>query len=67
MDISGAAVFFTIPLPVQDMPITESQVNSWLVILFVTGFCLYMTHGIRAGVKTRRQYMAEWIVEKTDG
>ena len=67
MDISGAAVFFTIPLPIQHMPITESQVNSWLVMLFVTGFCLYMTHGIRAGVKTRRQHLAEWIVEKTDG
>ena len=24
---------------------------------------LYLTHGIRAGVETKRQYLAEWIVE----
>ena len=28
--VSGARIFFTIPMPLQDLPITESQVNSWL-------------------------------------
>ena len=67
MDIAGAAILFTIPMPLQDLPVTESQVNSLLVILFVTFMSLYLTHGIRAGVKTRRQHAAEWIVEKTEG
>ena len=67
ISITGAQIYFTVPMPLQDLPITEAQVNSLLVILSLTGFCLYMTHGIRAGVATRRQIMAEWIVEKMDG
>ena len=33
IEISGARIYFTIPMPVQDLPITESQVNSWLVMI----------------------------------
>lgn len=65
--ITGAQIYFTIPFPLQDLPITEAQVNSWLVLLSVTGLCLYLTHGIRAGVETKRQILAEWMVEKVDG
>ena len=67
ISITGAQIYFTIPMPLQSLPITEAQVNSLLVVLTLTGFCLYMTHGIRAGVTTRRQLLAEWIVEKMDG
>ena len=67
ISITGAQIYFTIPMPVQDLPITEAQVNSLLVLLSLMGLCLYLTHGIRAGVATRRQLMAEWIVEKMDG
>ena len=67
ISITGAQIYFTIPMPLQDLPVTEAQVNSLLVILFLAGFCLYLTHGIRAGVATRRQLLAEWIVEKMDG
>lgn len=67
ISITGAQIYFTIPMPVQDLPITEAQVNSLLVLLSLMGLCLYLTHGIRAGVATRRQLMAEWIVEKIDG
>ena len=67
ISITGAQIYFTVPMPIQPMPVTESQVNSALVILSVFGLCLYLTHGIRARVRTRRQLMAEWIVEKLDG
>ncbi len=64
--IAGANIFFTVPMPLQDMPITESQVNSWLVIISLFFFCLYLTHGISEKGGLRRQMIAEWIVEKTD-
>lgn len=67
ISITGAQIYFTIPMPLQNLPITEAQVNSLIVILSLTGLCFYLTHGIRAGVATRRQLMAEWIVEKIDG
>ena len=31
IEISGAHIFCTIKMPFQDLPITESQINSWLV------------------------------------
>ncbi len=62
--ITGALVYFTIPLPVQDLPITEAQVNTWAVMLTILFLCLYLTHGIAARPVTRRQLAAEWVVEK---
>lgn len=67
IEIVGALVYTTLPLPLGGLPITEAQVNSWLVILSVFWLCLYMTHGITAAGGSKRQLIAEWIVEKTDG
>ena len=64
VSITGARIFFTIPMPFQDLPITESQVNSALVLISIFGLCLYMTHGIKVKAETKRQHIAEWIVEK---
>ena len=62
--IEGARIFFTVKMPIMDMPITEAQVNSWLVIVSIFFMCLYLTHGISAKCETKRQIVAEWIVEK---
>ncbi len=66
ISITGALVYFVLPTPLWELPVTESQVNSAFVIIAVLGLCLYLTHGIRARVPTRRQYLAEWIVDKVD-
>ena len=65
--LSGARIFFTIPMPLQDLPITESQINSWIVLIVLFFFCKYMTHGIDEHIKLKRQHFAELIVEKVDG
>ncbi len=64
IQITGALVYFTIPMPLQDLPITEAQINSWAVVLTILFLCLYLTHGIAAKPVTKRQLAAEWIVEK---
>ena len=64
--ISGAHIFFTIDLPLGGLPITESQVNSWLVILSLFFFCLFLTHGLKTKNMSRRQIIAEWIVNTVD-
>ncbi|MBR2824568.1 MAG: F0F1 ATP synthase subunit A [Clostridia bacterium] len=65
VDISGAMIFLTVKgFPLQDLVITESQVNSWGIILSLTGLCLYLTHGLMEKAETKRQLAAEWIVEK---
>lgn len=61
--ISGAKIFFTIKLPIQDLPITESQIHSWIVMIAITGLCLFLTHGLKEKADTKRQHIAEWIVE----
>lgn len=66
IEIAGARIFFTIPMPVQDLPITESQVNTWAILLSALGLCLFLAHGITADSKSRRHLIAEWVVEKTD-
>ena len=67
ISISGARVYFTIGLPLQSLPITESQINSVIVILFVLFLCLYLTHGIKERPGCRRQLLAEWLVEMSEG
>ena len=63
ISITGAQVYFTVPMPIQDWPISSAQINSWCVIVSIFGLCLYLTHGVRAKVETRRQMLCEWIVE----
>ena len=66
ISVSGAQIFFTIPMPLQNLPITESQTNSLIVTLFILGLSLFMTHGIKEVPDTKRQLLAEWIVEKAE-
>ncbi len=67
ISITGARVFFTVPMPIQDFPVTESQINSALVLIIVLGACLYLTHGLKEHVELKRQHFAELIVQKVDG
>lgn len=66
ISISGARIFVTLDLPIQDLPITESQINSWLVMFSLFWLCRYFTHGLTERANTKRQLIAEWIVETTD-
>lgn len=66
ISISGARIFLTIDMPLQPLYITESQVNTWLVMISLFGLCLFLTHGIAADERTARQMAAEWIVEQTE-
>lgn len=65
--ITGARVFFTVPMLLMDMPITEAQINSWLVLITILGVCLFLTHGLKEDKRGFRQMAAEWLVEKLDG
>ncbi len=65
--ITGALIYFTIDMPIgQQLPITETQVNSWLVMISIWALCMYLTHGIKVKADTKRQHAAEWIVEKVE-
>lgn len=67
IQISGARIFMEIPMPVQNMIISESQINSAIVIVSMFFLCLFLTHGIKDGVWLKRHHFAEIIVEKSTG
>ncbi len=67
ISITGAGIYFTIPMPLQDFPVTESQVNSLIAVIVIFFFCLYITHGLTEKAELKRQHIAELIVEKVDG
>lgn len=64
--ISGALIYFEIPMPLMPLYITEVQVTSLAVIISITAFCLYLTHGIKVIPDSKRQLVAEYIVEKVN-
>ena len=66
IDISGARIFFELPI---DLPllgplrISETLLVSWLVILVVTGVCMWLTHDLKTENISKRQAVAEMLVE----
>ena len=66
VDISGARVFFTIPtnIPILgDLQISETLVVSWIVMAVITGLCIWLTHDLKVEKISKRQAVAEMLVE----
>ena len=66
VQIAGALVYVEFPAPLMPIYLSESQVNSWGVMLSILGLCLYLTHGLTAKAELKRQLVAEWMVEKCE-
>lgn len=66
IQITGAQIYFTIDLPLQPLYVSEAIVNSVAVVFFITGLCLFLTHGLTTNPGTKRQILAEMIVEKVN-
>ena len=69
VNISGALVFFTTAEGepgLTDFYLSESQVNTWAVMISIFGLGLYLTHGLTAKAVCKRQLVAEWLVEKSE-
>ncbi len=65
-DISGAKIFFRIPtgIPILgDFLISETLVVSWIVMAIITGLCIFLTRNLKVENITKRQAVAEMIVE----
>ena len=66
IEITGAYIFLTLRTPLGAVPITETQVNSWLVMISIFFLCRYLTRGLTVEATSVRQHVAEWIVEQTE-
>ena len=66
VNITGALIYLTIPLPLQPLYISEAQVNSWAVMITIFLFCLFLTRGLSTRGTGWRQVLAEKIVTACD-
>lgn len=69
IDITGAKIFYTFPFkfPVLgQFSITETLVVSWLVMLLITGLCIFLTRNLKVTEISTRQAIAEFLVETAD-
>jgi len=64
--VTGAKILFQIPV-FGGINITETVVNTWIVMAIIVGLCLFLTHGIQPHGRTKRQIVAEFIVTKVNG
>lgn len=61
LEVTGAKVLFNIPI-FGGIPITETIVNTWIVMALIVGLCLFLTHGMQVHARTKRQVVAEYLV-----
>lgn len=66
MNITGPQIFYEIPI-FGGIKITEAHVNSLFVILLVFVICKVLTSSLKLMPTTKRQIVAEFIVEKCRG
>lgn len=66
--ISGAQIYLQLPMPILgDLVISEAQVVSAAVMIALMGLCLFLTRRLAIKPQSKRQIVAEWIVEKVNG
>ena len=66
LEVNGARIFARIHtgIPVLgDFLISETLVVSWLVMLIITGLCIFLTRNLKVENISKRQAFAEWLVE----
>ena len=66
LEISGAKILFTLPieLPILGrLRISETMAVSWIVMLLITGLCIWLTRDLKVENISKRQAVAEYLVE----
>ncbi|MBQ0101497.1 MAG: F0F1 ATP synthase subunit A [Firmicutes bacterium] len=66
IDIKGAQIYFEIPMPIQPLYITEATVVSAAVIISLLCLVLFITRGLKRDPESKRQIIAEYLVETCD-
>ncbi len=66
LDISGAKILLELPikLPILgQLRISETMVISWIVMLLITGVCIWLTRDLKEENISKRQAFAEMLVD----
>ena len=66
VEVHGAKVLLDIP-GLGGAVLTETIVNMWIVMAVIVGLCIFLTRGMQVHARTKRQIVAEFIVQKVNG
>lgn len=66
VEVHGAKVLLDIP-GLGGTVLTETIVNMWIVMAVIVGLCIFLTRGMQVHARTKRQIVAEFIVQKVNG
>ena len=61
LEVTGPKILFKIPI-FGGIPITETIVNTWIVMALIVLVCIFLTRGLEVRARTRRQVVAEYLV-----
>lgn len=61
VNITGSPVYTTLPI-LGGIPITETLVVTWAIMILLTGLSIWLTHDLRVDGVTTRQTIAETLV-----
>jgi F-type H+-transporting ATPase subunit a len=67
INVTGAQIYLTVDMPLQPLYITEATVVSCAVVIALIGLCLFLTRHLSVRPTTKRQLLAEMLVEKAEG
>ncbi|MEG1993775.1 MAG: FoF1 ATP synthase subunit a [Oscillospiraceae bacterium] len=62
LSVTGAKQLFEIPI-FGGIVITETIVNTWIVMAAIVGICIWLTRGLEVHPTSKRQIVAEFLVE----
>ena len=65
IEINGAPILYTVPI-LGGIPITATLVVSWCVMLVLTGLCIFLTHDMKVKNVSKRQAIAEYLVQTAE-
>lgn len=69
INITGPKILWTSPWEVPVLgkfQLTETIVMSWVVLILITGLCIFLTHDLKVENISKRQAFAEMLVETAD-
>ena len=59
--MTGPSIVFTLPI-LGGIPVTETVVNAWIVMAFITILSLVLSHGLKV-IPSKKQVLAEKLIE----
>lgn len=65
INIQGAPILFTIPV-LGGIPITSTLVVTWVIMLLLTGLCIFLTRNLKVKNISKRQAIAEYLVSTAE-